>query len=62
MKITIRPDPDCIELIRAEFEEMVIDFLKSVGIPEMDNKYWERKWKRNPIDYDKLREQILFYL
>ena len=41
MQITIRPDPDCIELVRSEFKEMVIDFLKSVGIPEKDAKNWE---------------------
>jgi len=41
MKITIRPDPDCIELIRSKFKDMVIDFLKSVGISEKDAKNWE---------------------
>jgi len=41
MQITIRPDPDCIELIRAEFKDMVIGFLKSVGIPAKDAENWE---------------------
>ena len=41
MKITIRPDPDCIELIRSEFKDMVIDFLKSVGVPKRDAENWE---------------------
>ena len=41
MEITIRPNPDCIELIRSEFEELVIRFLKSVGILEKDAKKWE---------------------
>ena len=41
MKITIRPDPDCIELIRSGFKEMIIDFLKSLGIAEKDAKNWE---------------------
>ena len=41
MKITIRPDPDCIELIRSEFKDKVIDFLKSLGISENDAENWE---------------------
>ena len=41
MQITIRPDPDCIELIRSEFKDMVIRFLKSVGISKRDAENWE---------------------
>jgi Leucine-rich repeat (LRR) protein len=41
MKITIRPDPDCIELIRSEFKDMIIGFLKSVGVLAKDAKNWE---------------------
>ena len=41
MQITIRPDPDCIELIRSEFKDMVIRFLKSVGIFENDAENWQ---------------------
>ena len=41
MKITIRPEPDCIELIRSEFKHMVIDFLKSLGILENDAENWQ---------------------
>ena len=41
MKITIRPDLDCIELIRSEFNGMIINFLKSVGIPAKDSENWE---------------------
>ena len=41
MKITIRPDPDCIELIRAEFKNMIIDFFKSIGFPENEADNWE---------------------
>jgi len=41
MKITIRPDPDCIKLIRSEFKDMVIGFLKSVGISKKDAENWE---------------------
>ena len=41
MKITIRPDQDCIKLIRSGFKEMIIDFLKSLGIAEKDAKNWE---------------------
>ena len=41
MKITIRPDPDCMELIRSKFKDTIIGFLKSVGISEKDAKNWE---------------------
>ena len=41
MKITIRSDPDCIELIRSEFKDMVIGFLKSLSILENDAENWE---------------------
>ena len=41
MQITIRPDPDCIELHRSEVQDMIIGFLKSVGISEKDAENWE---------------------
>ena len=41
MQITIRPDPDCMELIRSKFKDTIIGFLKSVGISEKDAKNWE---------------------
>jgi Leucine-rich repeat (LRR) protein len=41
MKITIRPDPDCIELIRSGFRYRIICFLKSVGVPEKNAEHWE---------------------
>jgi len=49
MKINIRPDPDCFKFIGSEFEDryivylkkvMIITFLKSVGIPEIDAENW----------------------
>ena len=41
MKITIRPDTDCIELLNSEFKDMIIGFLKSVGVLAKDAKNWE---------------------
>ena len=41
MKITIRPDPDCIELIRSEFTDIALSFLKSLGVPEKEADNWE---------------------
>ena len=41
MKITIRPDPDCIELIRAEFQIYTIHFLETLGLKEDVAKNWE---------------------
>jgi len=41
MQITIRPEPDCIDLIRSEFKKVIIGFLKSLGISENDAENWE---------------------
>ena len=42
MKITIRPDPDCIDLMRQKkFKENITGFLKSVGVPKRDAENWE---------------------
>ena len=41
MQITIRPDPDYIELIRSEFKDMIVGFLESVGISEKDAENWQ---------------------
>ena len=41
MKITIRPDTDCIELLNSEFKDMIIGFLKSVGVLAKDAKNWD---------------------
>ena len=57
MQITIRPDPDCIELIRSEFKDMVIGFLQSVGIPKKNIKY---KAKKRTYGIDRLWEAFSF--
>ena len=41
MQITIRPDPDCIELIRSEFKNYTIGFLETLGLKEDVAKNWE---------------------
>jgi hypothetical protein len=41
MQITIRPDPDCIELIRSEFKDYTIHFLETLGLKEDVAKNWE---------------------
>jgi len=41
MQITIRPDPDCIELIRSEFENYTVHFLETLGLKEDVAKNWE---------------------
>ena len=42
MKITIRPDPDCINLMRPKkFKDNITGFLKSVGVLYNDTENWE---------------------
>jgi hypothetical protein len=42
MKITIRPDPDCIDLIGLKRNDyMIVNFLESVGVPAKDANNWE---------------------
>ena len=41
MKITIRPDPDCIEFVSSEYKNMCIPFLWSVGVTYKDADNWE---------------------
>ena len=41
MQITVRPDPECIELICSEFTDIALSFLRSLGVPEKESDNWE---------------------